>query len=262
MRRRYAEHLAALTGKVAIVSGAARGIGRTIAVELAREGARVVVNYAHSAEPAEAVAKELGGLAAQADVARVEEISTLFDAAERAFGVVDLLVNNAGVAIFGPAADATEDDFDRTFAVNARGTFFCCREAARRMRADGRIFSISTGATVGGTTGGAAYCGSKAAVEQFTRALARELGGRGITIKTISPGFTETDMLAQFPQLVEAAPGMSVVCQPVRFYSHMICPHQLMEPDAPLLLAKAGPPFPRPSRRGFPLPGSGAPSAV
>lgn len=203
--------MTALNGKTAIVTGAARGIGRAIALELAGAGARVVVNYVRSGEAAEAVAREAGGLAVQADVARVEEIERLFDAAERAYGGVDVLVNNAGVAIFGPVAEMTEADFDHIFAVNARGPFFCCREAARRLRPNGRIVSISTGATVGGTAGGAAYCGSKAAVEQLTRSLARELGKRGITVNTVSPGFTETDMLAQFPRLVEIGPGMSTL---------------------------------------------------
>ena len=190
----------ALVGKSAIVTGGSRGIGRAICSALAAEGARVVVNYSKSADEAEALAARIAGLAFQADVADGAQVRSLFDSTERAFQGIDILVNNAGVALFKPVAEIEDEEYDRTFAVNARGTFLCCREAARRMRDGGRIVSISSGATVGGSPGGAAYCGSKAAIEQFTRALARELGARQITVNTVSPGFTDTEMFAGLPQ--------------------------------------------------------------
>lgn len=198
-----------LSGKTAIVTGASRGIGRAIASSLASEGARVVVNYTRSASEAEALAAEISGLAVQADVSVVADIRRLFDTAEAALGPIDILVNNAGVANFQPIVESTEEQYDQIFSVNARGTFFCCREAALRLRDGGRIVSISTGATVASPAGGGIYCGSKAAIEQFSRILARELGPRGITANTVSPGFTDTDMLNQFPNLVGIAAGMS-----------------------------------------------------
>lgn len=191
-----------LAGKSAIVTGGSRGIGQAICRALAAEGARVVVNYSKSAEEAEALAARIGGLAFQADVADAAQVRSLFDAAERAFQGIDILVNNAGVALFKPVAEIEDEEYDRTFAVNARGAFLCCREAARRMRDGGRIVSISSGATVAGSPGGAVYCGSKAAIEQLTRALAGELGARQITVNTVSPGFTDTEMFAGLPQPV------------------------------------------------------------
>jgi 3-oxoacyl-[acyl-carrier protein] reductase len=201
--------MARLEGKVAIVTGASRGIGAAIALGLAEEGARVVFNYRSGREEAESLAARAGGVPVQADVSSAEDVRRLWDSAEAAFGPVDILVNNAGIAIFKPVAEMTDEDFDRTMATNARGPFLLAREAARRLRDGGRIINISTGATVGGTAGGAFYCGSKATLEQLTRALARELGPRRITVNTVSPGFTETGMLAQFPRLVKAAPAMT-----------------------------------------------------
>lgn len=203
------EGMGQLTGKAAIVTGAARGIGRAIAERLAAGGARVLVNYASSAAAAEELAFRIGGLAIRADVSQEQEVREMFDRAEAEFGGLDIVVNNAAVALMKPLAEFSAEEFDRIFAVNTRGVFFCCREAARRLRGGGRIVNISTGATVGGTAGGAVYCASKAAVEQFTRALARELAGRRITVNTVSPGFTETDMFASLPHLAELAPKLT-----------------------------------------------------
>lgn len=198
-----------LSGKTAIVTGASRGIGRAIARKLAAEGARVVINYTRSAAEAESLAAETGGLAVQADVADPLQVTHLFATAEAHYGPLDILVNNAGVAIFSPISAMSLEDFDRTFAINTRGTFLCVREAAPRLRDNGRIVSISTGATFTSGPNSGVYCGSKAALEQFTRALAKELGARGITANTVSPGFTDTDMLKQFPHLVAVAEQMS-----------------------------------------------------
>ncbi len=201
--------MGSLIGKAAIVTGASRGIGRAIAERLAAEGARVVVNYSNSAAAAEALAARIGGIAVRADVSQKQEVVEMFERAEGALGGLDIVVNNAGVALMKPLADFSDEEFERVFAVNARGAFYCCREAARRLRQDGRIVNISTGATVGGTAGGAVYCASKASVEQFTRALARELAPRRITVNTVSPGFTETDMFASLPHLADLAPKLT-----------------------------------------------------
>jgi len=198
-----------LTGKNAIVTGGSRGIGAAVARGLAAEGARVVVGYTSSANAAQRLADEIGGAAIQADLGERGAARRLFDAAEAACGAIDIVVNNAGIAIFKPVAGVTDAEFERMFAVNTRGVFEMMREAARRLRDGGRIVSLSSGATVGGTRGGAIYCGAKAAVEQFTRALAHELGSRNITVNSVSPGFTATDMLHTFPRLVEIGPTMS-----------------------------------------------------
>lgn len=198
-----------LKGKTALVTGAARGIGRAIAERLAAEGARVAVNYSSSAAAAGELAERLGGIAVRADVGQRRQVMEMFDRAEAVFGGLDIVVNNAAVAVMRPLADFSDEEFERVFAVNTRGAFYCCREAARRLRDGGRIVNISTGATVGGTAGGSVYCASKAAVEQFTRALARELAPRRITVNTVSPGFTETDMLASLPHLAELAPQLT-----------------------------------------------------
>jgi len=145
----------------------------------------------------------------QADLGQVADIRRLFQETAERFGHLDILVNNAGVAIYKPLAEATESDFDSTFALNTKGTFFAMQEAARRMANGGRIVSISTGGTVGGAPTGSFYTGSKAAVEQFTKALAKEIGERGITVNVVSPGFTDTEMLAKNPQFKEEGAKMS-----------------------------------------------------
>ena len=189
-----------LHGKVAVVTGASRGIGRAIALRLAQDGARVVVNYAHNhgaARDTVDAITEAGGqaLAVQADIASRAAIRHLFDTALSHYGRLDILVANAGYAVFKPLADISEEDFDATYGVNARGTFFCMQEALRHLGDGGRIVCISTIGTLLNMPGGACYFGAKAAVEQFCRVAAREVAARGITINAVSPGFTDTDML-------------------------------------------------------------------
>jgi 3-oxoacyl-[acyl-carrier protein] reductase len=189
-----------LHGKVALVTGASRGIGRAIALRLAADGARVVVNYIKDDEAAAATVCAIaaaGGqaLAVQADIASCADIRRLFQSAVDYFGELHILIANAGHAVFKPLCEISEAEFDATYAVNARGTFFCMQEALRHLGAGGRIVCISTIGTVLNLEGGACYFGSKAAVEQFCRVAAREVAARGITINTVSPGLIETDML-------------------------------------------------------------------
>jgi 3-oxoacyl-[acyl-carrier protein] reductase len=187
------------TGKVAIVTGASRGIGAAVAERLARDGFRVVVNYAESVAPAEALVRKIeqaGGHAqvAKADVSEPAAVCTLFDAAEAAFGGVDVLVNNAGIMTLGAVADTDDAAFDRQIAINLKGTFNTLREAARRLRSGGRIinFSSSVVALLQPTYG--AYAATKAGVEAMTSVLAKELRGRNITVNAIAPGPTATDL--------------------------------------------------------------------
>jgi 3-oxoacyl-[acyl-carrier protein] reductase len=194
-----------LSGKIAIVTGSSSGIGRAVAEGLAKKGATVVVHYAKSAEKAQAVVagieKEGGkAIALQADIGKVADIRRLFAEAEERLGRLDILVNSAGVADYKPVVAVTEEDFAATFDINARGTFFALQEAARRIHDGGRIISISTAGTVGGAPYASVYTGSKAAVELFTRSLAKELGSKNVTVNVVSPGFTDTEMLAQHPE--------------------------------------------------------------
>lgn len=189
-----------LIGKVAIVTGASRGIGRATAERLARAGASVVVNYATSSAEANAVveaikAQDGKALALQADIARLEDIGRLFHETVARLGRLDILVANAGYSCFKPLEETTEEDFDRTYALNTKGTYFCLQAALRHMADGGRIVCVSTIGTVLNLPGGACYFGSKAAVEQFCRTLAKEVAPRGITVNVVSPGFTETAML-------------------------------------------------------------------
>jgi 3-oxoacyl-[acyl-carrier protein] reductase len=191
-----------LQGKVALVTGASRGIGRAIAQRLSRDGAAVVVNYAGSEQQAHAVVRDLekaGGraLAVQADVSDVAAVERLFDATLGHFGRLDILVNNAGVILYKRLADVTEAEFDRLFAVNVKGTFFACQQAARRLADGGRIVNFSSSATALMLPTYAAYVATKGAVEQLTHVLAKELGPRGITVNVVSPGPTDTELFGQ-----------------------------------------------------------------
>jgi 3-oxoacyl-[acyl-carrier protein] reductase len=212
--------MAGLSGKVAVVTGASRGIGRAIALRLARDGAAVVVNYAASSADAQAVVAAIersGGTAAalRADVAVRGEITALFDAADARFGGIDIVVNNAGVLVLGAVSEVTERDFDRVFAVNARGAFFVMQESARRLRDGGRLISLSSSVTLRPLPHTAVYAASKAAVELFTKALAREVGHRQITVNAVAPGGTETGMLSpQRAEELKAETALARVGQP------------------------------------------------
>ena len=156
---REAAGMNGLRGKVAIVTGASRGIGRATAERLARDGASVVVNYAVSADEARAVVRAIEGdggtaIAVQADIAKLEEIASLFRETVARLGRLDILVANAGYACFKPLAEITEEDFDRTYALNAKGTYFCLKEALRHMADGGRIVCVSTIGTILNLPGG------------------------------------------------------------------------------------------------------------
>jgi len=191
--------MALLTGKIAIVTGGSRGIGRAIAEQLAQDGASVVINYRHRADEAKEVvsvieAEGRKALAMQADISQIADIRRLFQETIDFFGHLDILINNAGSTAFKPLVEVTEGEFDVQFALNAKGTFFAMQEAARCMSDGGRIVNISTLGTVNSAAGAGVYTGSKAAVEQFTMSAAKELGGRGITVNAVSPGATLTEL--------------------------------------------------------------------
>jgi 3-oxoacyl-[acyl-carrier protein] reductase len=191
-----------LKAKVALVTGAARGIGRAIALRLAQDGAAVVVNYSGSAQQAQETVGliEQGGgdaVAVQADVSKVADVKRLFDASFEKFGRLDILVNNAGVMFTKPVVEVGEEEFDRLFAVNVKGAFFCCQEAAKRMAEGGRIINLSSSTTALMLPGYAAYVATKGAVEQFSHVLAKELGPKKITVNVVSPGPTDTDLFGQ-----------------------------------------------------------------
>lgn len=187
------------TDKAAIVTGASRGIGAAVAERLARDGFAVVVNYAGSRDGAEALVERIhaaGGRAipVQADVADAAAVARMFDAAEAAFGGVDVLVNNAGVMMLKPIADSDDALFDRQVAINLKGTFNALREAARRLRDGGRIVNFSSSVIGLRLETYGAYIATKAGVEGLTAVLSKELRGRSITVNAIAPGPTATDL--------------------------------------------------------------------
>jgi 3-oxoacyl-[acyl-carrier protein] reductase len=189
-----------LTGKIAIVTASSRGIGRAVAKRLSRDGATVVVNYISSPEKAEAVVKEIeshGGkaIAIQGSVANKADVIRLFDETERQFGSIDLVVNVAGVSVFKPHIELTDEDFDKVFAVNTKGAMYVLQESAKRIKDGGRIVQFSTGGTMMPIHAGGLYAASKAAGERFAFALAKEIGHRQVTVNLVSPGVTNTDGL-------------------------------------------------------------------
>lgn len=223
-----------LTGKVAVVTGGSRGIGRAIALELGRAGARVVVNYRSRADEAEAVvaALEHGGIAAQADVSTTEGADALIAAAV-AYGGVDILVNNAGITEDNLALRMSDDQWDRVLSTNAGGCFRMCRAAMQVMfrKRDGAIVNLVSVSGLRGNPGQVNYSASKAAIIGLTRSLAKEMGRRNIRVNAVAPGFVQTEMVAHVdPRVLDGA-------------KELIPMRRLGEPDdvAPLVRFLAGP---------------------
>ncbi|WP_078381936.1 SDR family oxidoreductase [Sutcliffiella halmapala] len=206
----------ALEGKVAIVTGGSRGIGEKIVLKLASEGAIVVINYANSANRSEKLAEHIiseggGALAVQGDISKIEDIKKLFSITIKTFGKIDILINNAGVMITKPIDQITEEDFDVQFSTNVKGTYFSIKEAYHYLEEGGRIINISTSVIGNMVPAYSVYAGTKSAVEQFTRQLAKEFGPRNITINAIAPGPVATELFFQgkSEQQIEAFKNMN-----------------------------------------------------
>ena len=209
-----------LDGKIAVVMGATRNQGRAYAVMLARNGCRGVAVHYHgeaSRGEAEETAAEIAHLGAEpllisADLTQVAEVTQLFNAVEQKFDRLDIVVNTVGKVVKKPFVEITEADFDQSFAINGKAAFFCMQEAAKRIEDNGRIITIGTTLQAATTGLYAIYAGSKAPLEHFTRALAKEIGSRGITVNTVAPGPLDTSFFhpAETAGSTEFLKGMSV----------------------------------------------------
>jgi 3-oxoacyl-[acyl-carrier protein] reductase len=206
-----------LNGKIAVVTGASRGIGAAVAERLARDGIAVAVNFSSNPAPAEALADKImqaGGraIAIQADVSDSSAVRAMFDKVESEFGGVDILVNNAGIMKLSNIADTDDALFDQQIAVNLKGVFNGLREAAKRLRDGGHIINFSSSVVGLYQPTYAVYAATKAGVEAMTHILAKELRGRNITVNAISPGPTATDLFLKgkpqeaIDQLAKMAP--------------------------------------------------------
>ncbi len=201
-----------LTGKIAVVTGASRGIGRAIALKLASEGAAVIVNYNGSEEKALEVKQEIeaaGGRAdiCQCDVSDYGKCEGFIAEIIKEYGQIDILVNNAGITRDGLLMKMSEEDFDKVLKTNLKGAFNTIRFASRQMlkQRKGRIINMASVVGVTGNAGQANYAASKAGIIGLTKAAARELASRGVTVNAIAPGFIETDMTKILPEKVKEA---------------------------------------------------------
>jgi 3-oxoacyl-[acyl-carrier protein] reductase len=202
-----------LTGRIALVTGASRGIGAAIAIALAEAGAAVAVNYRKRADDAETVVRKIEGMggraiAIAADVSQAAAVARMVDQAASALGPIDILVNNAGLAIVRGIDDLTESDFDVTIAVNLKSVFLCTQAVLPGMRAKkwGRIVNISSGAARGAGAIGVHYNASKAGMEGLTRGYAARLVKEGITVNAVAPSLIETDMMRGRSDLASRIP--------------------------------------------------------
>ena len=188
-----------LSGKVAIVTGASKGIGAGIAKELAAAGAKVVVNYASSREGADRVVAAIGAaggtaFAVQGDVSKADDVKRVFAAAKEAYGALDVLVNNAGVFQFAPLEAVTAEEFDREFGINVLGTILATQEAVSHFGPKGgSVINISSVVSTNAMPNSVVYSATKSAVDSVTRVLAAELGPRGIRVNAIAPGGVDTE---------------------------------------------------------------------
>ncbi|WP_427980940.1 SDR family oxidoreductase [Agarivorans sp.] len=202
--------------KVALITGASRGIGAAIAQRLSYSGYAVVINYAKQAQAAEALVTQLnaaGGqaFAVQADVAQMEQVVSLFDQAEQAFGGVDVLVNNAGIMTLAPIAEVDQQHIDQQLNINLKGAIYCLQQAANRLRNGGRVVNLSSSVVGLNLESYGVYAASKAAIESLSRIMAKEMRGRNITVNAVAPGPTATELfLKDKPeQLVERLANMN-----------------------------------------------------
>ena len=202
-----------LKGKVALVTGASRGIGAAVAVALAQAGAAVAVNYRERADAADALVADLGkagnrAIAVAADVSQAAAVTRMVESVTSRLGPIDILVNNAGLAIVRSVDDLSEDDFDQTIAVNLKSAFLCTQAVVRSMRARkwGRIVNISSGAARGAGAIGPHYNASKAGMEGLTRGYAARLVKEGITVNAVAPSLIETDMMRGRSDLAQRIP--------------------------------------------------------
>ena len=196
-----------LSGQVALVTGAARGIGKATAEALALAGADVAINYQSSREAAEALARDLGSLGvrtvvAQGNVADADQVKAMVGVAEEALGPITILVNNAGITRDGLAMRMSVEDFDEVIATSLRGAFLCSKAVARGMMKarGGAIINVSSVIGRRGNAGQANYAAAKAGLIGFTKSLARELGPRGVRVNAVAPGYVVTDMTAELPE--------------------------------------------------------------
>jgi 3-oxoacyl-[acyl-carrier protein] reductase len=204
------------TSKVAIVTGASRGIGAAVAERLAGDGFTVVINYSGDTKSAETLARKIeakGGraLAVKADVSDPTAVRGLFDAAAAAFGGIDVLINNAGIMKLAKIADSDDALFDQQIAVNLKGSFNAMREAAKRLRDGGRIVNFSTSVVGTRLETYGVYAATKSAIETMTAILSKEMRGRNITVNAVAPGPTATDLFlaGKSPELIERLAKMS-----------------------------------------------------
>lgn len=206
-----------LSGKIALVTGASRGIGRQIALTLAGYGAAVIVNYNGSAQKAEEVVKEIkenGGEAeaVQCDVSQYDKAQELIAGIVKKYGRLDILVNNAGITRDNLIMKMPEEDFDAVLSINLKSAFNCVKHVSRQMlkQKSGRIINISSVSGLMGNAGQANYCASKAGLIGLTKSMARELGSRGITVNAVAPGFIETEMTEELPDSVKETMGAQI----------------------------------------------------